>query len=288
MHSSYPHPVLGHEDDITSGQFRIRCTRGPVMGLDWTELTVFSELTNSSILELVEKKQARYVVEISCKQTYYKLVTSSTDPSFDIKILSRELRGSVNVKGWIVANKLVDGFQPNGMNTDYGNNSFTVNVGDILAEDAGFWFIADKEFDALKAPVSSFIVVGPSLNETGPMEVNWGNNQGDNKIIINLCKKDFDHYKAIALDRDAKKIIHSAIVLPVLVQGVVGIIEGEGSDYFNPRLNAVINAKARTGQIDSLDDEPIAIAQELLKNPIDRSLSGAFATLSQPEDEDYE
>lgn len=290
MKTSYPHPVLGHEDDIETGQFSLKCTRGPLIGGENTEMSLFFDLTNPTLRKLIEDGRADYVVEVSCKQTFYKFTERSHAPSVTVKLNSTDIRGTTSVKGWILSREIIEDYSPEGMNHDYMDANFFISPGDVLAEDPGFWFIADKEFDALKAPVSSFIVVGANNSENGPLEVSWGNgNTAGDKIVITLNKNDFNLYKEIARDNDAKKILHSAIVLPVLVQGVIGVLEGEGSDYYNHRLAAVIATKERRGQIDAVDtNPPIITAQNLLKEPLTRSLTGAAALLSEQEVEEDE
>jgi hypothetical protein len=293
-HTSYPYPVLGHEDDFKNGIFRIDEVEDFIIS-DKTKIKISILLESSYLQSLLKNNLAKIIVEVTCKETFLKQVFEGSNEC-EVRISSNDVNGKVQVKAWIISVSDIENYKPNDINGDYGDALFQIEKGDILAEAPGFWFIADKDFNTEHAPTASFIEIGQGSEEDGKTEVTY-RGPGE-KIIISLPIKDLKLYQNIAADPELKLIIHAAIVLPVLMQGIIGINTlDESSEYYNSRLFAVLRSRDLLPTDNDTDVNAFDIAQIILRDPklgsypISRALKGAYDELQLPPlgmDEDNE
>jgi hypothetical protein len=258
---SYPFPVLGNLDDI-AGQFN------PTLrySLEPNKVVVESDfnLENSTIENLVSQKSATYLVQVECGSTFYRNVFVTSDNKIRIEIDAQDLRDKVDVSFAVVATKDIPNYDPEGIHPDLAGEPSYVEKGDVLADGGTGWFTADKTFDPLKAPVSSFMKIQEGTKKTGPMEIDYG----DDHILIKLAKNDFENYKFTR--KYATSVLHSSLVLPALID-VLYTMNNKQSDYSDQPWFSRIQQICRERSINL--DEPLMAAQQLLGQPIDRSLS---------------
>lgn len=259
---SYPHPVLGHEDDVMAGGFEVefKCE----LTKDYAILKPVFRLDNSVIESLIKSGKASYVVEVECGSTFYRSSFSTSKPLEIIEIPSQRLRERVRVDFFVCANTDIKDYRPSGCHSDYGDATFEVGAGDVLAEGGEGSFIAEKEFDPLRPPISSFMSIKEGTLHEGPMEVNYD----EEKITVVLSKSDWRRYVAVSRQKMAVGVLHASIVLPVLVDAIYKV-QSEQDDlkdrnWFG-RLDAILTEKVLK------DKEPFEAAQKILEMPLGRN-----------------
>ena len=265
---SYPHPVLGNEDDV-QGSFSVTSRHG--LGRKKIRLTIEFKLENKTLEDMVKKKLAMYTIEVECSGTFYRknfMIFDNKNP-FIIEEDAHKMRGSVSVKFYIRANETIEKYEIEGCHSDYTGFQFSISKGDILAQGGKTLFSADKEFDPLKAAVSSFISVREDTkNADGPMVIDYDDPE---KIYIKLSRKDWKKYQELKGTKWIAPIIHSSIVLPVLADALKIVIDNDsdrqGSRWFE-MLNIILQQKSL------MDDEPLIAAQKILDGPINRCFIG--------------
>ncbi|WP_028467964.1 hypothetical protein [Neptunomonas japonica] len=259
---SYPHPVLGNGDDISSGEELILPTItcnifDEAISLQITEL----EAKHEQIDALIKSGDAAWLIRVNCPRTYYREAFISTDVHWEHKFDGPDFIGKVVIEISVVALKPVEGYAPEGMHSDYEGATFNINSGELIAIAPSYSFLAEKDFDALKAPVASLVKIVEGENDIGPFECSYD----DDLIIVTLSKIDWSEYAAIR-DR-VSTTLHTSIVLPVLVGALYYLEEHGTGSTWTDRLEEIVN------RLDLSLDNPLMSAQEILSNPLQRAFT---------------
>lgn len=274
---SYPHPVLGNGDDL-GGFFKVEF----LYELGREEITINPKflLKNSGLEELIKKGKASFVTEVECRSTFYRKSFSTRKPNERFLMPAKSLRERVAASFFVCADQDIKGYKPSEPHADYDESVFDVDAGDILAVGGYASFIAEKSFDPLRPPVSSFMSIMEGSHHEGPMQLDYE----AEKINIILSKADWKAYLEIRGQKSVQGLLHGSIVFPALVDAIYKVQnsneEYEGNNWFG-RLDAILQAKGLQ------DKDPIEAAQKILDNPATRALGGVQAIINT-EDEDYE
>lgn len=264
--TSFPHPVVGIGDDVRG---MLRCNAPDFdFGVDSTTVYLNElEITNSTIGRLIQDKEAAFTIRISCGATYYRESFQTHEAQLQILLPSAKLVGDVELQVRICALRKIESYRPEGLHPDYGDRSFSVQVGDLLAIGDDFAIRADKQFDPLAADIPSIMRVVRGKFDKGPFLVNFDTDQ----IVISLSAEDHERYGIAS--SVAPGVIHAAIVLPVLCEAIVRVRKPTDQDdmvaemrWFQ-RLEAMLEAR----RID-VDESPVVAAQRLLEAPLKRAL----------------
>lgn len=260
----YPYPVLGNGDDI-SGEFTSQMKYSIYQ--ENTIITCIFKTTNEYIADLIKKETATYCVEIQCSNTFFRFLQKTCSESIEITIPSDLLKEKVDVSFYICAVSKINDYRPRGTHADFDGETFNINCADILAIGGYASFVADKKFDPLNAPISSIIQIAKSKKiKDGEIQVNYDE---DEKIIIELPEKDFEFY--LSIKNNSSEMLHSAIVLPVLVDA---IYEANGKGSGNYQDSGWSNRLKQISISQNISmDVPFLAAQKILENPINRTLN---------------
>lgn len=276
---SYPHPVLGNEDDL-GGSFSIDPFRYELKK-DEIVLNPSFALKNAGIEELVRKGKASFVAEVECRSTFFRKSFSGRNPVEQFAFPSKLARERVTVGFYVCADENIPGYKPTQPHADYEGALFDVEAGDILAFGGYTSFLADKNFDPLRPPISSFMSITEGFHHEGPMEIDYE----QEKITIVLSKADWANYWSVRGQKVAEGMLHGAIVFPVLIDALHQV-KNNGSDYENygwfGRLEAILDARGLR------DKEPFEVAQKILDNPVTRSFQSIGSLLETNNEENYE
>ena len=275
---SYPHPVLGNGDDL-GGFFKVEFRYE--LGKEAVTLHPIFSLKNASIEELLKKGKASFVAEVECRNTFFRQSFSSRNQAERFSIPARALRERVTVGFYICADQDMHGYRPSEPHPDYEGATFDVEAGDILAVGGYCSFIAEKNFDPLRPPVSSFMSIIEGSQHEGPMLIDYDTD----KITVVLSKSDWKNYMEIRNQKPVEGILHSSVVFPVLVDAIHQLQSGN-SEYdernWYARIEAILDEKGLR------DKEPFDAAQKILDNPSSRSFKGIEALLGTTNGQEYE
>src|SRR5205807_2685433 len=118
------------------------------------------------IEELIADNKAAYFVEIECGSTFYRRTFSTSENKIRIEIEAGDLRDKVGVSFSVCATAEIPDYSPEGVHPDLAGDPVDVEKGDMLADGGAGWFTADKTFDPLKAPLSSFMKIQEGPKKT--------------------------------------------------------------------------------------------------------------------------
>lgn len=275
---SYPHPVLGNNDDL-GGSFRVELPYE--LGRDKVVLNPTFFLKNANIEDLIKQGKASFVAEVECKSTFFRRSYSTRSTIEKFSIPASSLRERVSVGFYICADQYIEGYHPSEPHSDYEGVPFDIDKGDVLAIGGYSSFIALKSFDPLRPPVSSFMSIMEGFHHEGPIQVDYETE----KITIILSKVDWKSYLEIFGQKAILGILHSSIVFPVLVDSIHKM-RTMGGEYENTnwygRLEAILDANG----LQEID--PIEAAQKILNNPVTRNFGSIGVLSNTSDDETYD
>lgn len=273
--TSFPHPVVGIGDDVKG---ELRCNAPDFdFGVDTTVVLIDGlEVTNPTIAGLVRDREAAFAIRVSCGATYYRETFRTHGGQLQIKLPSATLVGDVELQVRVCALNRIERYRPEQLHPDYGERTFDVQVGDVIALGDDFSIRAEKKFDPLAADIPSIMRITRGKHPDGPFEVSFG---GD-LILIALSGVDHDLY---GLARNvAPELIHAALVLPVLCEAIRLVrrrsVEDDmltGLNWYR-RLDAMLEAR----RIEA-DEEAILAAQKLLDSPLSRAFKGILKKIEE-------
>lgn len=269
---SFPYPVLGNADDI-EGQFDPKL-REVVFSSDGECRLHACDLTidNKTLAALVADGSARYVLRVDCANTYLRQSFTTDSPVASFSLPASKLKERVDVSFRVCATQPIALYTPDGLHPDYGSASFEVEAGDVLAIGPKSTFFAQTEFDPLKAPVASLLMIRKGQHESGPFHVQY--ETGGGKIEIELSHADWILYHSIKAHTPL--VLTPAIALPVVAEalGKLNDDDLEGMLWVD-RLKTLLELKNLTDH----SDGELVRAQHLLEGPLNRgfsALSGYF------------
>ena len=279
---SLPHPVLGAEDDVEgvyTAKTQVELGRKKVV------LKVKQNLTNRTLIRLIQELKALFNAEIHCAQTVYR--ESFLSYAFDttIAIPARNLLNKVEVSFYITATQNIPDYKIDGANEDYKGYSFEIDKGDILAYTDPIDFPAAKDWQAFMA-VTSFLIIQEYDEAEGPLLFDLT----QDKIVVQMAKSDYKKYFKFNSAEYLYPLFHSSIVFPALIYALTMMNKNPGEYenshwYINLDWRLKHEESLKKYDIDQPDHIP-KIAQEILKNPIARSLKGMDYIQQNPNLED--
>lgn len=271
---SYPHPVLGHEDDVAS-EFEIINTRvEPAV----EDIAIrFRLRTNDPDLQsMISQGTAKLVVSWACPATLSsgELELTATQTYRDGKAYvgwldQKDLRETFEVNFFAVATDEISDHRWQRQHSDYGDTKFAIREGDILAVAGGFSFRADKMYDPMQPPVSSCfrIVVDDRIGRNFELRFD-----DDEAVLILVSSQMAAGLKSLAVRPDYQMAL---VVLPALVE-TIHYIQATDSDNAAEDLHQsdwYKILKSHMGNDASGWSPALRLSQEILSHPIHDALA---------------
>ena len=283
---SFPHPVLApFRDDVTPNQFSIALTIKPDADNYYIEARF--DYDNTTLNHLLEAGTAIHALHLECKRNFYRNIFTSPKRVQSLTIPASELVGRVEVSGFIKAQAPLASYRIQGAHQDYGETTFAVQPGDILAVAESQTFDAYTDYDPLRR-ISSILTINRSEDlDEGQMKLDT---TGD-RIVATLSQKDYDRYTELKADPKLGPLLANQIVVPALLEAVHEISATQDEEvevemqkrWFRSIFKKLedMGIKIRPPQI-----PPIEAVQALLKFPLRRSLEGLI--MMNPLDDDQQ
>ena len=255
---TFPHPVLGIRNDILGDpEFDYEISEDENNHI----LDIKIDLHNPNIKYYIEvKKLARYVCEIDCYRTYYRVCEDSGKPFFHITIPKKEVSGEVNVHLTVTAIDRLDGYTNTLSNTDYSGYEFNLEKGDILAYIGGLSIQTDIMSDEYKA-------VGSFVHFKGDSVTDISYNLSGQDIEIIMPREMFDQYVNHLKGNRFRPVIISSIVKEAIVYALT-----QYKTYRLSRWARILKSAEVLNEYDFDEDDidvlkAIQMSNDLLKKP---------------------
>ena len=289
---NYPHPVLSsYTDDFdpSKAKFDIKISK-KIDRMNY-QLLCDVVLEEENLKDLLNKGKLAFVVKVICSTTRYRNLFQCNDLEYLIIIPAFLLEKRVEITTFIVATEQINNYSSLLFNEDYGDASFTVFQGDVLAEGSEYKFNVDKQIDPLVKVPSIFSIVYSDSNQAPPIDVR----HIEEKIVVTLNKENFQKYKYLkGLQNqfgNLAALTSSLFILPGLItvvdemrrelmelngdfEAIKDFIEEKENEH---RWYKVINARLldkgiKLSEPVNITESSLVIAQKLLGDPLSNGL----------------
>lgn len=270
--ASLPHPVVGVGDDAFG---ELSASTPDVDVSSQTTTISINELrcTNEAIDSLLNDGGAEFVVRIECGSTFFRRVWKTANHSLDISVGSGELQGTVEVTIDVAARRTLDSYRPTRLHADYGDASFTIETGSILATGLYFYFDVHDSFDPLSGNAASLFRIRSNETDDEPMSVVC---DAENHVIIKLSKSELTQYEKVKQHHVG--VIHTGLVFPALIEAINSLRSSDQQALlpWQLRLRQILDDAA-------IGDETSAItaASIVLKRPFYRAATHVLAKMDE-------
>ena len=259
--ASFPIPVLGSRDDI-GGELAVkRCSVNVESGLVTLELEI--ELHNRGILEQVQCGSAVYAMRLSCRRTYYRRTWCSSTPLFKVTLPQHEFSDRIKIHPFVVAANSITEYRPSDLNDDYGDDTFSVRQGQLLAMSSVQVANLDTSFDPLRNLDASIIRIGRDPDLSGPFRVDLESDQ----ILLSIDTEAWDWYQSVKTR--VPQTMMMSMVLPVVAEAIMNMQRPDADEVYGTfkwyqRIRQISDVRPHI-EIDT--GSPLRIAQQLLDSP---------------------
>lgn len=273
----YPYPVLAEfKDDYVDSTFSIQLDA--FINKNEIEFKVSYHLTNDSLLDLIFAKKAKVLVHLECPSTSYRKVYEILNTEISIKIPANMLDGILQVCSFIVACEDIPSYKNVDFNEIYENMSFNIFKHNVLAIGTSMKVPIEKDYDEIKN-VSSIFAVFPNLNKN---EIYVTRDFYQDKIIINIPKKEYDMYKIAIQNPKNHAHMHAMIIIPILTE-IIELLKKDGGwdDLEDKKWFMALSKTLRKEEI-KFDEDSIKnvntfnFVQKVMQSPITKSLENLF------------
>jgi len=267
---SLPHPVLGIHDDVEGTyetELSVQLTQESVT------LAIKHKLNNEGISGMISSGLALFCIEVNCPKTFYRNIFFTENHQHSLTIPANLLLDKVSLDFFVVTSVDIRDYYLAGVHEDYKGYKFNLSKGDVIAYGSSASFIAEKSWLALRT-VSSFMDIQKYDEKNGPIKIDLSSD----KIIVKMSESDYERYRSTWNKQYFGQIFHSAIVLPALIYALSQMFEDRNGDSYGDRkwremLDHRIKNDEVLRNIRADQGNVVQIAQILLDNPMDRTLS---------------
>lgn len=284
---SFPHPVLGLNDDIEGSVHVEEVSYDDATDADNFTININYALDNTDLLSFLINKRVKFLCEASCTATMFRQAFLCSDTKQVIQISKNSVRERVDLIFLMVACENIPNYRNAKAHPDFREFGFDIDEGDVLAFLGESQFIAEINYQKLKA-VSSFLEVVKGENETGDFNIILDNP----KIQIQLSHNDFRIFSTPAVGKNVNyaSTFHSALVLPALIHALYQLKVVPGNDDLAEKSWAKIiefrmenDVELKSIQLGA--DTVLKAAQIILGMPVERLLGDLLGQLTEKKDE---
>ena len=269
---AWPHPVLrpsSYGDDYPQAEFEVEIEVMRVKGSTAVEVYADFELSDPSLLQLVERDKARFSLLVKAPTTLCRRLLQANEPNIKQSFPAGELSGRVEFIPFLVCTQHLSGFRSDGWHADFEGRTFDIPAGAVLAEDVSkdYWIDTADE-----APLGS--IFGHKHRPDLP-DGRWEFELAEDRVWIVMSNADAARYETAreqANNQPEGQYLMNGLYLPALV-AVLNYVDQNVDDYSSYRWFASLDHRLEAVECGPLGDSGsnrLIDAQKLLDNPFPR------------------
>ena len=227
----FPYPVLYPNSEDYLGDCRFIISEFEKKFEDDTEVIthIKYELNCSYLERLISDGKAMVVAYIRSNNSSFRTnVNFDGGNEIDIRLNKSLISQKINIKPYIIAKTSISEFKSELFNKEYfGEESFRINKGDILAYEDQYDIIID-DIDDLKS-CSSIFTIRLDEKSKDPVRVDYH----DPKINIIMNTDTYQKYRDLRERAEIRVFLSGLIVFPALVEAIEAmkrVVVNEGSE----------------------------------------------------------
>ena len=224
----------------------------------------------TSLRNLVRAGLAGYALHVESPVTSYRRLFEFNDAPFHLTLAADEVRVSLQVTPFVVAKAAIEGYASDDFHEAYEGQVFSFARGHILAVDQTTDFLLQAHDERETLP--SIVRVEPLGREAGEAALRV--DCGSDYIVARLPQGMYDAYRRYAKGVYCATFL-SCVVQPALTAALEKLQSGlRAGEEPRTRWQRVLVHLLEEEKIDlaAKDAEPLAVAQRLLRDPLNRAV----------------
>ena len=266
---AWPHPVLRpsiYSDDYPNAEFEVEIEVKRVKQSTAVELVACFELSEPSLIQLLEQDKARFALLVRSPKTRYRKLLQSDQPIIEQSFPAGVLAGRVELAPFLVCIQTLSDFYSDGWHSDFAGMTFDIDSGAVLAEDISkdYWIDTADE-----APLGS--IFGHRIRSDLP-NGRWEYELDENHIWIVMSDSDTHQYQTAReqiADQPEGQYLMNGLYLPALI-AVLNEIDQNAQDFSNHRWFASLDQRLESvgcPNLGSVNSNRLIDAQKILDSP---------------------
>ncbi len=224
----------------------------------------------TSLRNLVRAGLAGYALHVESPVTSYRRLFEFNDAPFHLTLAADEVRVSLQVTPFVVAKAAIEGYTSDDFHEVYEGQVFSFSRGHILAVDQTTEFLLQAHDERETLP--SIVRVEPLGREAGEAALRV--DCGSDYIVARLPQGMYDAYRRYAKGVYSATFL-SCVVQPALTAALEKLQSGlRAGEEPRTRWQRVLVHLLEEEKLDfaAKDAEPLAVAQRLLRDPLNRAV----------------
>ena len=224
----------------------------------------------TSLRNLVRAGLAGYALHVESPVTSYRRLFEFNDAPFHLTLAADEVRVSLQVTPFVVAKAAIEGYASDDFHEAYEGQVFSFARGHILAVDQTTEFLLQAHDERETLP--SIVRVEPLGREAGEAALRV--DCGSDYIVARLPQGMYDAYRRYAKGVYSATFL-SCVVQPALTAALEKLQSGlHAGEEPRTRWQRVLVHLLEEEKLDvaAKDAEPLAVAQRLLRDPLNRAV----------------
>ena len=224
----------------------------------------------TSLKNLVRAGFAGYALHVESPVTSYRRLFEFNDAPFHLTLAADEVRSALQVTPFVVAKAAIEGYASDDFHEAYEGQVFSFSRGHILAVDQTTEFLLQAHDERETLP--SIVRVEPLGREAGEAALRV--DCGSDYIVACLPQGMYDAYRRYAKGVYSATFL-SCVVQPALTAALEKLQSGlRAGEEPRTRWQRVLVHLLEEEKIDVVakDAEPLAVAQRLLRDPLNRAV----------------
>lgn len=224
----------------------------------------------TSLRNLVRAGFAGYALHVESPVTSYRRLFEFNDAPFHLTLAADEVRSALQVTPFVVAKAAIEGYASDDFHEAYEGQVFSFARGHILAVDQTTEFLLQAHDERETLP--SIVRVEPLGREAGEAALRV--DCGSDYIVARLPQGMYDAYRRYAKGVYSATFL-SCVVQPALTAALEKLQSGlRAGEEPRTRWQRVLVHLLEEEKIDlaAKDAEPLAVAQRLLRDPLNRAV----------------
>ena len=224
----------------------------------------------TSLRNLVRAGLAGYALHVESPVTLYRRLFEFNDAPFHLTLAADEVRVSLQVTPFVVAKAAIEGYVSDDFHEAYEGQAFSFARGHILAVDQTTEFLLQAHDERETLP--SIVRVEPLGREAGEAALRV--DCGSDYIVARLPQGMYDAYRRYAKGVYSATFL-SCVVQPALTAALEKLQSGlRAGEEPRTRWQRVLVHLLEEEKLDvaAKDAEPLAVAQRLLRDPLNRAV----------------
>jgi hypothetical protein len=267
---SYPYPLLDAGDDVDSNfviSNVIWTASVRSLGVEFRLL-----LTDDDLWSYIESGAARIVVRWRCAQTFKlgqavprETVAFGRARDYVFELAQDDIIGRLQFEVQIVATRAIPQYQLKAQSPDYGDISFSIGEGDLLALGGSAELLPGKAFDPMRPPLDSCFRIVEEHSLKFGIFVDWEN---DDYVDVKVASATFQHFSALV---GQPKLQLAVVMVPALMATLAYLADANNALALDSAWGRSITSLCKGRGL--VGKTPLEQVQALLEDPIGQAMA---------------